>query len=117
MKCPKCQRRLAAIAETCLCGWKRGDEVAPRHARCAWDGCSTVATIRDEIEPGKGHHNICEYHYVEAHKLRAKRWCEAKGLHTVEQKKDYCRKLAGMVLKPMPQTKREPGQDDEERAE
>jgi hypothetical protein len=46
------------------------------------------------------------------HKLRAIRWCEARGLRTVEQKKEYCRKLSKRLLKPM----REPGEDEEEKA-
>ena len=25
MKCPKCRRAIAAIAENCRCGWKKGD--------------------------------------------------------------------------------------------
>ena len=72
-----------------------------------------MAMICEEIEPGKGKHNLCEFHWVEAHKLRAQRWCESKGLRTVEQMKAHCRKIAGMILKPMED--REPGQDDEER--
>jgi len=84
-------------------------------ADCAWEGCRQKAATRDEIEPGKGRHNLCEYHYIEAHKLRAQRWCEARGLLTVENKRDYCRNLIAGLIKPMPLVDREPGQDDEER--
>ena len=61
---------------------------------CSWEGCRQSAKTYDEIEPGKGRHYLCEYHYVEAHKLRAKRWCEARGLITIEQKREYCRDKA-----------------------
>lgn len=79
---------------------------------CKWEGCLQRAVIYEEIEVGKGRHNLCEYHYVEAGRLRAVRWCEARGLRTVEQKKAYCRKLSKQLLKPM----REPGEDEEEKA-
>jgi hypothetical protein len=62
-----------------------------------------------ELEPLYPHVDI---HYVEAGRMRAVRWCEARGLRTVEQKKEYCRKLSKQLLKPM----REPGEDEEEKA-
>lgn len=70
---------------------------------CSWDGCLQKAVVFEEIEYGKGRHHLCEFHWVKAHALAATRRCEEKGLHTVEQKRDYCRKIAGMLFKPMPQ--------------
>ena len=83
-------------------------------ANCSWEGCRQKALICEEIEYGKGRHNLCEYHWLEAHKLAAKRRNAERGLHTVEQMKERCRKL-GARFKPMPTTDREPGQDDEEK--
>ena len=78
----------------------------PPRADCTWEGCRQKASICEEIEPGKGRHNLCEFHYVEAHKLKSKRWCESKGLFTIEQKQDYCRNLIhGTLLKAMPDGK------------
>lgn len=82
-------------------------------ASCKWERCLQAAVICEEVEYGKGRHNLCEYHYVKAHQLKAERWCAERGLTTTEQKRAYCRKLSKTLLKPMPL--REPGEDDEER--
>lgn len=82
-------------------------------ASCSWEACPNRADVCEEIEPGKGRHNLCELHYVLAHRMAAKRRCEAKGLHSVEQMKEFCRRrLSAGLFKPMPQ-EREPGCDDE----
>ena len=93
-------------------------EEAPR-APCSWEGCTSRAHLRAEIEPGKGMHNLCEFHYVEAHrKAAARRVREELGLETVEQMKEFCRRRLGTVFRSVSRGNdvsiREPGQDDEE---
>jgi len=113
--CPDCGGSLSRDAVKCRCGWKALKTLDGQpQADCSWEGCRQKAIVREEIEYGKGRHNLCEYHYLEANRLRAERWCEERGLHTLEQKKAFCRKMVGLAVKPMLQ--REPGEDDEREA-
>ena len=92
---------------------KKPDFSVPRLiVDCAHEGCKTPAILREKRPTGWA--NLCEFHYIEDHRERAKKWCESQGLYTTQQKIEYCRRMAGTVLKPMPD--REPGQDDEELA-
>ena len=91
---------------------------APR-APCSWPGCTSRAHLRAEIEPGKGIHNLCEFHYVEAsHKASARRVRDEIGLSSVEEMKEFCRRRLSSVFRSVQRGKevvrREPGQDDEE---
>ena len=81
-------------------------------AACAHSGCQTPSLVRMKLKTGMA--NLCEFHYVEEHRNRSAKWCADNGLHTTQQKIEFCRRMAGRVLKPM--IDREPGQDDEELA-
>lgn len=87
-------------------------ELPKLRASCAHEGCQTPALVREKTETGWA--NLCEYHYVKAHTKRAEKWCADHGLHTRQQKIEYCRRIAKGLFKPM--VERVPGEDDEEKA-
>jgi hypothetical protein len=112
--CPDCGSSLGRGASKCRCGWKASAAYlsAPK-ANCAYVGCLIPALLRKRVETGWA--NFCEYHYIQDHTQRAAKWCEDNGLHTTQQKIEFCRRMAGTLFRPIPKD-REPGQDDEELA-
>jgi hypothetical protein len=74
---------------------------------CAYEGCRQAAILRERHVTGWV--NLCETHWLKSHYQRADQSCKARGLHTLAERKDFCRKLLGTVIPP----EREPGSDDD----
>jgi len=99
--CPDCGSDLGRNATKCRCGWKTSVELPRLTQPCAHEGCKTPAILREQIPTGWA--NFCEYHYIRYHRERAELWCNDHGLYTLEQRKEFCRKVLRVgVFKRMP---------------
>ena len=74
---------------------------------CAHEGCRTPAILRERLPTGWA--NLCEFHWLQNATKRADENCKARGLHTLAQRKAFCRQILGSRMPP----EREPGSDDD----
>ena len=91
MKCPECFRRIADIAESCRCGWTKGNVKAGRYVHCAQEDCPQGASIR--IKTATGFASFCEVHYDEYFTKQAQIYGGSRGLDTREKQWKYCRQM------------------------
>lgn len=105
-QCPRCSDDLKWGATSCHCGWKkrkRGEErgLPPRvPVQCAYDGCTTDATIR--VMTVTGWANLCRSHYDAHHGRMARSWCAERGLGTVSQMRAYIRETLAQITSAKP---------------
>lgn len=74
---------------------------------CAFEGCRTPAILRERHIGGWA--NLCEFHWLKSHSQRSEENCKERGLHTLAERKAFCRQLLRTVIPP----EREPGSDDD----
>ena len=107
--CPECGGYLGRQATKCRCGWKASAELPKLTVPCAYSACPSRAILRERLQTGWA--NLCEKHWVEEATKMANERNNVRGLLTVKQRIDSCRRLFGSM--PL-SVEREPGQDDDE---
>lgn len=113
--CPRCDAQLGNTAVACSCGWtnrKAKQETAYMPPpQCSHIGCGLSAYVK--IETKTGWATLCEPHYQQHFRDKASKTCEALGLHTTQQKRDWVMKAArSLAAKLRPDYLREPGEDE-----
>ena len=81
---------------------------------CAHESCQHRAVVK--IQTPTGWANLCMFHYDEHYRIGALDYCDALGLHTIEQRREWVRgEVKKLVAKWTPDynRQREPGDDDE----
>lgn len=97
MLCPECKRRIADIAESCKCGWTKGNVAAGRYVHCAYEDCGIGALAR--VKTVTGWANFCAEHYEKYFSDEAKHYCLTRGLDTVEKQYKFVRANVGNINK------------------
>ena len=92
--CPRCGAAIGEAAIACRCGWKdretKGRPAEPElTVECAHMECQHRAKVK--IRTKTGWANLCMFHYDEHYRLKALATCEALGLHTTEQRREWTR--------------------------
>ena len=93
--CPDCKRRIVDIAESCRCGWTKGNVAAGHYVHCAQEECGISAVCR--VKTPTGFANFCLEHYDEYFAKQAAIYCGSRGLDTTEKQYKFCReKINGL---------------------
>lgn len=103
VRCPGCEKSIPITASRCRCGWA-SEKASVRWVDCAFDTCRTRAIVRHRTPAGWA--NLCERHAMEINQERADDYCEALGLKTIAQKREWLRQNK-------PTIKRVPRNDEE----
>lgn len=95
MYCPDCKRRIADIAESCRCGWTKGNVKEGRFVHCAKEDCPNCAVAKVRLPTGWA--NFCPQHYEAHFAEQARIFCGSRGLDTTDKQYKFCREtIAGM---------------------
>lgn len=92
MNCPDCEAVLREGATSCRCGWKLTRAEVAQALRpklfCDTVGCEQQGAVRI------GNRILCLTCRDREREVEAQAFCKARGLHTVEDMRAYCMRLA-----------------------